>query len=64
MRACILLIEGTNCEDDALRAFKAVGADAEKVHLKQLTWDCVQERRRILSDYDALFIPGEHICKP
>jgi phosphoribosylformylglycinamidine synthase subunit PurQ / glutaminase len=58
MKACILLIEGTNCEDDALRAFTAVGADAEKVHLKQLTGDCAMERRRTLSDYDALFIPG------
>jgi len=58
MRAAVLLIEGTNCEDDALRAFKAVGADAEKVHLKQLTGDCSLERRRMLSDYDILFIPG------
>jgi len=58
MNACVLLIEGTNCEDDAVRAFKAVGAGAEKVHLKQLTGDCALERRRKLSDYDALFIPG------
>ncbi len=58
MRACVLLIEGTNCEDDAVRAFNAVGTDVEKVHLKQLTGDCVAERRRTLSDYDVLFIPG------
>ncbi|MBU0761409.1 MAG: phosphoribosylformylglycinamidine synthase subunit PurQ [Candidatus Altiarchaeota archaeon] len=58
MKACILLIEGTNCEDDALAAFKKVGFDAEKVHLKQLTKDCVKERHRTLSDYDILFLPG------
>ena len=58
MKACVLLIEGTNCEDDAVRAFTTVGVDAEKVHLKQLIGDCSAFRRRRLSDYDALFIPG------
>jgi phosphoribosylformylglycinamidine synthase subunit PurQ / glutaminase len=58
MKACVLLIEGTNCEDDAVAAFKAVGVDAEKVHLKQLTGDCSSWRKRSLPDYDALFIPG------
>jgi len=58
MKAAILLIEGTNCEDDAMAAFKAVGFDAEKVHLKQLTGDCIKERRRSLPDYDVMFIPG------
>ena len=58
MKACVLLIEGTNCEDESLRAFKAVGVEAEKVHLKQLTGDCIPERRRRLADYDILFIPG------
>lgn len=58
MRACVLLIEGTNCEEDAEKAFKQVGVDAERVHLKQLTKDCVKERHRNLMDYDILFIPG------
>jgi phosphoribosylformylglycinamidine synthase len=58
MKACVLLIEGTNCEDDAVSAFRAVGTDVEKVHLKQLTGDCSAFRKRTLSDYDALFIPG------
>ncbi|MFH1055249.1 MAG: phosphoribosylformylglycinamidine synthase subunit PurQ [Candidatus Altiarchaeota archaeon] len=58
MKACVMFIEGTNCEDDAIRAFKAVGIEAEKVHLKQLSGNCVRERRRTLSDYDILFIPG------
>jgi phosphoribosylformylglycinamidine synthase I len=58
MKACILLIEGTNCEDESWRAFNTVGIEAEKVHLKQLTGDCTAERRRILEDYDVLFLPG------
>jgi phosphoribosylformylglycinamidine synthase I len=58
VKACVLLIEGTNCEDDAVRAFKAVGVEAEKVHLKQLTGDCSDWRKRTLLDYDILFIPG------
>ncbi len=58
MKACILLIEGTNCEDESKKAFETVGIDAEKVHLKQLTGDCITERKRTLQDYDALFIPG------
>jgi len=58
VKACVLLIEGTNCEDDAIRAFTTVGVKAEKVHLKQLIGDCAAFRHRRLSDYDALFIPG------
>jgi len=58
VKACILLIEGTNCEDDALNAFRAVGVDGEKVHLKQLTGDCSAFRRRSLADFDILFLPG------
>jgi phosphoribosylformylglycinamidine synthase subunit PurQ / glutaminase len=58
MKACILLIEGTNCEDDAQKAFTKVGFEAEKVHLKQLTKDCVRERQKKLKDYDILFFPG------
>lgn len=58
MRACVLLIEGTNCEDESEKAFRSVGLDAEKVHLKQLTGECARERRRKLADYDILFMPG------
>jgi phosphoribosylformylglycinamidine synthase I len=58
VKAAVLLIEGTNCEDESVAAFKAVGARAEAVHLKQLTGECAAERRRRLSDYDVLFIPG------
>jgi len=57
-KVAVLYIEGTNCEDEGLRAFNAVGLDAEKVHLKQLTGDCAKERRRSMFDYDMLFLPG------
>lgn len=58
MKAAVLYIEGTNCEDEAARAFRKVRIDAEKVHLKQLTGECSSERKRSLEDYDILFIPG------
>ena len=58
MKAAILFIEGTNCEDEGVRAFRKVGIEAEKVHLKQLTGDCSAERKRNLGDYDILYLPG------
>ena len=58
MKAAILLIEGTNCEDDAVTAFEKVGVEAEKIHLKQLTGECADEMKRNLQDYDILFLPG------
>mgnify|MGYP000594002726 CR=1 FL=1 len=36
VRVCVMRIEGTNAEDEMADAFIAVGAQAEKVHLKQL----------------------------
>ena len=36
VKVCVIRIEGTNCEDEMAGAFEAVGAQAEKVHLKQL----------------------------
>jgi len=56
--ACILLIEGTNCEEETKRAFEAVGIEAELVHLKQLTGDCSKDRKRNLFDYRVLMLPG------
>ncbi|RLI88373.1 MAG: phosphoribosylformylglycinamidine synthase subunit PurQ, partial [Candidatus Altiarchaeales archaeon] len=35
--ACILIMEGTNCEEETKMAFEKVGINAELVHLKQLT---------------------------
>ncbi|VVB50737.1 Phosphoribosylformylglycinamidine synthase subunit PurQ [uncultured archaeon] len=56
--AAVLLIEGTNCEEEMWHALTKAGLSAEKVHLKQFTGDCPPERRRRLSDYSVLMIPG------
>jgi phosphoribosylformylglycinamidine synthase I len=57
-KACILIMEGTNCEEETKIAFEKVGLEAELVHLKQLTGDVPRERRRNLADYSILMIPG------
>jgi len=57
-KACILIMEGTNCEDETKRAFEGVGIEAELVHLKQLTGDVPGELRRDLFEYNILMIPG------
>lgn len=58
VRVAVVLIEGTNCEDESVAFFRHLGATAEKVHLKQLTGDVSPELRRALADYDILMIPG------
>jgi len=58
VRVAVLLIEGTNCEDESAASMRLLGAQAEKVHLKQLTGEAPPELRRRLSDYDILLIPG------
>ena len=58
VRVCVMRIEGTNAEDEMADAFAAVGARAEKVHLKQLTGQSSEFRRRSLEDYDVLVFPG------
>lgn len=58
IKICIVRMEGTNCEDETERAFRNLGVFAEKVHLKQLTGDCTAQRKRKLSDYSALILPG------
>ena len=57
-RVAVLLIEGTNSEDESVAFFRHLGAQAEKVHLKQLTGDAPAEMRRTLDSYDVLMIPG------
>ena len=57
-KIAVLLIEGTNCEDESAAFFRHLGAQAEKVHLKQLTEDTPPKLRRRLGDYDLLMIPG------
>ncbi|MDD5112074.1 MAG: phosphoribosylformylglycinamidine synthase subunit PurQ [Candidatus Altiarchaeota archaeon] len=57
-QACVLRIEGTNCEEEARQALSDVGIKAEIVNLKQLTHECSEERHRNLSEYSMLFLPG------
>jgi phosphoribosylformylglycinamidine synthase len=58
IRVGVVFIEGTNCEQESAVYFRLLGAQAEKVHLKQLTGDVPLELRRDLEDYDILVIPG------
>lgn len=57
IRVAVVYIEGTNCEEESAAYFRLLGAQAEKVHLKQLTGDVPSELRRDLEDYDILIIP-------
>lgn len=58
IRVGVVYIEGTNCIDESVAYFRHLGAQAEKVHLKQLTGGVPAELRRDLDDYDILMIPG------
>ena len=58
VRVCVIRIEGTNCEDEMANAFTMVGAQAEKVHLKQLIGQAPASMQRSLEDYDVLAFPG------
>ncbi len=58
IRVGVVFIEGTNCEEESVAYFRLLGAQAEKVHLKQLRGDAPPELRRDLEDYDILMIPG------
>ena len=58
IRVASVFIEGTNCEDETAAYFRLLGAQAETVHLKQLTGDVPAAERRKLGDYDVLAIPG------
>jgi phosphoribosylformylglycinamidine synthase len=58
VRVAVLLLEGTNCEEESAAYFRLLGAQAEKIHLKQLTGEAPPEFRRRLADYDVLMIPG------
>jgi phosphoribosylformylglycinamidine synthase len=59
VRIAVLRIEGTNCEDETVKALRNVGAFAEAVHLKQLYSDMIKEKeRRSLRDYNGIVIPG------
>ena len=58
IKACIMRIEGTNCEDETERAFEKLGVNGEIVHLNQLIGSVSEEKKRKLSDYDILMLPG------
>lgn len=58
VRVCVMRIEGTNAEEEMADAFRAVGAQAELVHLKQLNGQSSEMRRRGLEDYDVLVFAG------
>jgi len=59
IKIAILRIEGTNCEQESLDAFKRLGASPEFVHLKQLlNIDCNKDEIRDLMNYQCLMIPG------
>ncbi|MCK4367388.1 MAG: phosphoribosylformylglycinamidine synthase subunit PurQ [Thermoplasmata archaeon] len=59
VKVCILIIEGTNCEEETSQAFRRSGASPEIVHLKQLLGqDTRPEETRKLGDYQILVIPG------
>jgi len=59
VKIAILRIEGTNCEQESLDAFKRLGASPEFVHLKQLLHiDCTNEEKRDISDFQCIMIPG------
>ena len=58
-RIAVLQIEGTNCERESATYFRALGAEAEEVHLKQFTDpDLHPSLRRDLFDYGLLMVPG------
>jgi phosphoribosylformylglycinamidine synthase subunit PurQ / glutaminase len=59
LRAAILSIEGTNCDEELRVALAALGTRPEVVRLNQLEGRRVPAaRRRSLSQYDLLFLPG------
>ncbi|MCK4455698.1 MAG: phosphoribosylformylglycinamidine synthase subunit PurQ [Thermoplasmata archaeon] len=59
VKVCILIIEGTNCEEETSQAFRRSGASPEIVHLKQLLGqDTRPGETRKLGDYQILVVPG------
>ena len=56
IKVAILRIEGTNCEEETLLAFRRFGVHAEYVHLKELLG--VDFKKKDLFDYRCIFIPG------
>jgi len=53
VKVCVLLMEGTNCEEESYLSFSRLGAKPEKVHINQLV-----SGEKKLRDYHLLFFPG------
>ncbi|MET1123983.1 MAG: phosphoribosylformylglycinamidine synthase subunit PurQ [Archaeoglobaceae archaeon] len=59
IRVAVLRIEGTNCEDETVEAFRQLGVFAEAVHLKQFYSDMIRfEEQRSVFDYHCIVFPG------
>ena len=59
IRTGVVVIEGTNSEDETVRSFQALGTKAEVVHLKQLLHaDTTKKEERNVDDFDILVFPG------
>ena len=59
VKIAVIRIEGTNCEQESLDAFKRLGASPEFVHLKQLlNIDCNKDEKRNIYQFQCLMIPG------
>jgi phosphoribosylformylglycinamidine synthase len=59
IKVAVLRIEGTNCEDETVRAFRELGVNCEAVHLKQFYSDMIRdEDQRNISDYNCIVFPG------
>jgi len=59
IRVAVLRIEGTNCEDETVKAFKNLGVEAEAVHVKQFYSDMIRfEEQRSVFDYQCIVFPG------
>jgi len=59
IRIAVIRIEGTNCEEETVNAFRNLGVFCEAVHLKQFYSDMIRdEEQRSLTDYNCLVFPG------
>ncbi len=59
VRVAVLQMEGTNCEDETVEAFRTLDASPEKVHIKQLTDRSLpRDLQRRLMDFHVVAVPG------
>jgi len=53
VKVAILFTAGTNCDEETMFAFKAAGAQTERIHLNLL-----KKKKHILKEYHILCVPG------